>query len=267
VPGLAEHGINVWSRDEAGRARRAIEGLADDGRLVIGIFGMPYSCPPGPYEFALLARDHLPAGIEITAFTPAPMALSVAGPAESAKLEALLAKRGITFLPKHKASAVHPGVVELEEGRELPFDVLLGVPPHRCPPVLVDAGLAEPGGWIKPDPRTLELSGYEDVYAVGDCTAIPLANGMPLPKAGVFAHAQGEVAAARIAARLRGEQPSATFDGLGTCYLETGGGEAAKTYGSFLADPPQVQVSSPAAETLDEKREFERSRLAAWFGA
>jgi hypothetical protein len=27
-----------------------------------------------------------------------------------------------------------------------------------------------------------------------------------------------------------------------------------------------VQVSSPDAATMDEKREFERSRLTAWFG-
>ena len=264
VPGLEEHGINIWDRDRAERAREALRNLSV-GRLLIGIFGMPHSCPPAPYELALLARERLAPEVEIGVFTPAPMALSVAGPAESAKLEALLGQRGVAFMPGHKAESVSPASVRFSDGSEQTFDVLLGVPPHRCPSVLVEAGLAPEGGWLKPDARTLELS-QPDVYAVGDCTTIPLANGLPLPKAGVFAHAQGEVVATRIAARLRGETPSATFAGEGMCYLETGLGQAAKTHGSFLADPPQVQVSSPDEATMAEKREFERSRLAAWFG-
>jgi sulfide:quinone oxidoreductase len=264
VPGLAEHGINIWDRDEVDRARAALESLTR-GRLLIGVFGMPYSCPPAPYELALLARDHVPAEVEVAVFTPAPMALSIAGPQQSAKMEALLARRGVKFLPEHRPTEVRAAEVGFADGSVQAFDVLLGVPPHRCPPVVVAAGLAESGGWIGVDPRTLE-TGQADVYAVGDCTVIPLANGMALPKAGVFAHAQGEVVAARIAARLRGEAATATFSGDGACFLETGRGEAAKTFGSFLADPPRVQVSSPDEATMAEKREFERSRLEAWFG-
>jgi sulfide:quinone oxidoreductase len=268
VPGLAQRGINVWDRAQAERARVALDGLrsAGDGRLVIGVFGQPYPCPPAPYEFGLLAREHLPAGVDVAVFTPAPLALSIAGPTESAKLEGLLAKRGVTLMRERKATEVVDGEVRFADGSSQAFDVLFAVPAHRCPQVLVEAGLAEAGGWVKPDPQTLELAGRPGVYAVGDCTAIPLANGMALPKAGVFAHAQGETVAARIVAHVRGESPSATFAGDGLCFLETGRGEAAKTYGSFLADPPVVQVSSPDVATMDEKREFERSRLEAWFG-
>jgi sulfide:quinone oxidoreductase len=268
VPGLTEHGINVWDRAEAERARAAVDQLRGrgSGRLLVGVFGQPYPCPPAPYEFGLLARDHLPADVDVAVFTPAPLALSIAGPTESAKLEGLLAKRGVTLIRERKATEVADGEVRFAHGSSEAFDVLFAVPPHRCPQVLVEAGLAEPGGWVKPDPRTLELAGRSGVYAVGDCTAIPLANGMALPKAGIFAHAQGETVAARILAHVRGESPIATFAGDGMCFLETGRGEAAKTYGSFLADPPVVQVSSPDAATMDEKREFERSRLEAWFG-
>ena len=44
VPGLAQNGINVWDRDQVERARSAIGNLGG-GRLMIGIFGLPYSCP------------------------------------------------------------------------------------------------------------------------------------------------------------------------------------------------------------------------------
>jgi NADPH-dependent 2,4-dienoyl-CoA reductase/sulfur reductase-like enzyme len=87
------------------------------------------------------------------------------------------------------------------------------------PEVVTAAGLAEPGAWVKVDPATLETR-FPGVYAIGDVTVIPLASGMPLPKAGVFAHAQGEVVAARIADGLAGRTPTATFDGNGMCFRD-----------------------------------------------
>ncbi|MEX2547047.1 MAG: FAD-dependent oxidoreductase, partial [Chloroflexota bacterium] len=264
VPGLAEHGINAWDRAETDRARAAIAGIGR-GRLVIGIFGTPYACPPGPFELAMLARDRLGTGVEISLFSPAPIALPVLGQQESAKLEQLIADRGIDFHPNRKAAAVDEGSIHFSDGSELPYDVLLSVPPHRCPKVLVAAGLAEPGGWVGPDPRTLETA-HDGVYAIGDCTEIKLASGLSLPKAGVFAEAQGEVVAERIGARLRGVPPEATFSGEGACFIETGGGEAAKAEGAFMADPPQVHITQPNAQAMEEKLDFERSRLHAWFG-
>ena len=264
VPGLAEFGINVWDRAEAERARRTIDRL-ERGRLVIGIFGLPYSCPPAPFELALLARDRLGPAVEVSIFSPASIALPVVGATESAKVERLLDERGIQFVAGRQATSVSAGQVKFADDSVEAFDVLLAVPPHRCPQVLIDAGLAEPGGWLKPDPRTLETA-YPGVYAVGDCTVITLAHGLALPKAGIFAEQQGEVVAARIVDRLNGREPAAVFGGEGYCYVETGGGEAARASGLFLADPVAVTISEPSAAALDEKREFERSRLSNWFG-
>jgi sulfide:quinone oxidoreductase len=263
LPGLAEHAINVWDRDEAARARQALSGL-QGGRLLIGIFGAPYSCPPAPFEFALLAREELPAAVDVAVFSPAPMALPLVGATESAKLERLLDDKGIEFLRRHQATEVRAGSVRFADGSTREFDLLLAVPPHRPPKVLVDAGLTTDSGWLEPDRRTMEL-GPAGVYAVGDCIAIPLGGGLAVPKAGVMADAQGTVAAARIASRLRGEEPTAEFDGNGHCFIETGSGRAAKASGSFLAEPPLVRISDPDTETMEEKREFERSRLEKWF--
>jgi sulfide:quinone oxidoreductase len=265
VPGLAEHGINVWDRDQAARARAALSGMTT-GRLLVGIFGTPYSCPPGPFELAMLARDARGPGLEIAVFSPAPMALPVAGAGESAKLERFLAERNIDFKPSHQAVAVDEHSVRFRDGSELAYDVLLAVPPHSSPQVLTTAGLTDPGGWVKPDPRTLETT-YDGVYAIGDCTAITLSNGLPLPKAGVFAQAQGEVVAARIAGRLRGTLPVVTFSGEGVCFIETGGGTAASVEGAFMADPPQVELTEPSSQNMANKMEFEQSRLDDWFGA
>lgn len=266
VPGLAERGINTWDRTQAERARTALDRLSPGARLLIGIFGLPYSCPPAPFELALLARDRLGSEREITVFSPAPIALPVVGAVESAKVERMLADRAIGFMPRHQATAVHEGAVEFADGSTAAFDVLLAVPVHRVPGVLVAAGLAEAGGWVKPNPQTMETA-QRDVYAIGDCTVVPLASGLALPKAGIFAELQGEVVAARILARLRGHETSASFSGEGACFVETGGGKAAKASGAFLADPVSVSISEPTAAALEEKRVFERSRLDHWFGS
>jgi sulfide:quinone oxidoreductase len=89
---------------------------------------------------------------------------------------------------------------------------------------------------------------------------------LALPKAGVFAQAEGEVVAARIATALAGRTPEAEFSGEGMCFLETGRCRASAIQGSFLADPPRVELTEPSEEGFRAKRTFETERLAAWFG-
>lgn len=267
VPGLAEHGLNAWSRDGLEHVHGAVDAFRG-GRVVVGIFGQPYACPPAPYELALLLADRLDErGIdaELSVFSPAPITLPIVGAAGCIPLDARLEERGIAFLPQRQPASVDPGAVIFADGYTLPFDLLLAVPPHRVPSVLVDAGLAEAGGWVKVDRGTLE-TGHPNVYAIGDCTAIGLSNGLPLPKAGLFAQREGETVAARIAARLRGEPPSAVFRGEGACFIETGGGEASMIRGDFYADPPAAELTPSSAAQRVEKERFESDRLTAWFG-
>lgn len=267
IPGLAEHGINVWDRALATRGHDALAELRS-GRLVIGIFGVPYACPPGPFELALLAKEDLDrrgADATVEVFGPMPIALPVVGPLESAKLEGIVEAAGVRFHRGHTAVEVDARTVRFADGKTLAYDVLFGIPPHRCPQILVDAGLAAPGGWVNVDRATLETS-FPHVYAVGDCTVIKLANGLPLPKAGVFAEAEGYVAADRIVDEITGSTSMATFAGEGVCFAEVGGGRAAAVRGRFLAEPPFIAIAEPSSENLAAKVAFESDRLTDWFG-
>jgi sulfide:quinone oxidoreductase len=266
VPGFREHAIDVYDLTQGDRARTAIEAFTG-GRLVIGIFGAPYPCPPAPFELAMLIDERLRArGIDaaVEVFSPLPLSLPILGQAGCGSFESHLEGAGIGFLRNHVATAVDDDAVVFGETRRS-FDLLLGVPPHRASTVVAASGLTGGGPWIKVDPRTLE-TGWAGVYAIGDVTSLSLVNGQMLPKAGAFAQAQGEVVAARIAASLGGGQPTATFAGDGACFLETGGGMAAMVTGGFLADPPAVRLTDASPEHFAAKRAFERERLAAWFG-
>ena len=267
IPGFQQHAFNVYDPQEIPRAARALSEFRG-GRLSIGIFGAPYKCPPAPYEMALLINDSLMSrGIKASmeVFTPQPMSLPILGQTGCDLIESRLADKGITFLPNHKATAVEVGEVVFADKRR-PFDLLLGVPPHRPPAVVRESGLVDGSGWVSVNPRTLETQ-FPGVYAIGDVVQISLANGKPLPKAGVFAEAMGETVADRIAAVFSGQEPKVTFKGEGGCYLEVGGGKAMMVQGSFLAEPgPEVTLTEATAGYLEEKRSFETQRLLGWFG-
>lgn len=267
IPGFQEHAFNVYAAQDIPRAAQALSEFGG-GKLVIGIFGAPYKCPPAPYEMALLINDSLKSrGINasIEVFTPQPMSLPILGQVGCDLIESRLADNGITFLPNHKASAVEAGEVIFGDKRR-PFDLLLGVPPHRPPAVVRESGLVDGTGWVPVNPRTLETQ-FPGVYAIGDVVQILLSNGKPLPKAGVFAEAMGETVAERIAAVFSGQEPEATFRGEGGCYLEVGAGQAMMVQGRFLALPePEITLTEPSSEYLNEKRAFETQRLQRWFG-
>jgi sulfide:quinone oxidoreductase len=258
---------NLYDAGALPAIRRDLEVL-DRGAIVVAVLGAPYKCPPAPYEATLLIDDWLRRrgsrdSVAMTVFTAQPSALPVAGPDASARVAQTLAQRGIAFHSDHKPAGVERGSIRFENGRVERFDMLLAVPRHIAPAVVADGPLADPSGWIEPDPRTLRTS-FEGVYAVGDCISVPLAKGQ-LPKAGVFAEAHGRIAARNIIAEIQGGT-EAEFDGRGYCFMELGDGTAAYVEGDFLAEPePDVRMSEPDEETFRAKQAFERERLEAWF--
>ena len=268
VPGLAEHAHDLYDVDAIPRLADAVARF-DGGVLRILVAGAPYKCPPAPYECAMLLDEHLrERGLRerstIAVSTVQPMLLPNAGKAGSAWLAEQLASRGIAFRTGCKIRAVEASRVVLED-EEAPFELLIGVPPHRPPRVVEASGLAGDGPWIAVDRSTLRTS-HERVFAIGDVTQIKLANGLPLPKAGLFAELEGRVVAAAILAELEGAPHPAAFDGRGFCFVETGRGAAALVEGEFFAQPePNVGIREVSAEHAALKRRFEQERLARWF--
>ena len=183
-------------------------------------------------------------------------------PSASAAILARFEQLGIGWYPERVIRGLDPErrVALLSDDEELPFDLFLGVPRHRAPRVVVDAGLTV-DGWIPADPATLETA-FSDVYAIGDVAATGA------PKAGAFAQGQAAVVAERIAARLRGTDAAAEYSGVGACYLEFGAGEVAKVEVTFTpGNPPAGGIVGPSAELADDKVEFAASRVLRWFGA
>lgn len=268
VPGYREAALDFFSPEGAVACARALATFGG-GRVVVVVAGLPYKCPAAPYEAALLLDDELRRrGIrercEVDVYSPEPAPMPVAGPAMGAAVVGLLEAKGIRFHPGSRVERIEPGSHEvvLADGVRVGYGLLAGIPPHRAPVVVRESRLAGETGWIPVDRSTLE-TGHERVHAIGDVTTITLANGKPLPRAGVFAHGQGRVVAHGIAATLAGQPAGDAFDGIGYCWVETGAGRAAFAVGEFFADPdPTLTLHAPGRAWHAGKVLFERS----WIG-
>jgi len=260
-----------YTLEGAERLREEIANFTS-GRIAIVVAGLPYKCPTAPYEGALLLdhyfrRQRLRADVEIRVFTPEPVPLPMVGNPISEAVTELLAGREIRFSPNARLRAVDPQGRKLlfADGVDAPYDLLIAVPVHEVPSVVREAGLAEEGGWVKVDRETMATP-FEGVYAIGDVTQILLANGLPLPKAAVFAHGEAEVVARNIAAEIKGGEGRWAFGGEGACFLETGYGKAAYITGNFYAEPnPEVRMRQPSFLWWWVKEGFIRTWLWRWF--
>jgi sulfide:quinone oxidoreductase len=231
VPEAIEHfdteAQHFYSAEAAARLRVALDEF-EGGRIVIGIAGMPYKCPPAPLEVAFLIEAELrQRGLRerttIDYCSPIGRAFTIESVSEMAT--PILAEKGIEVHTFFNVETIDPArkVVESLEGEELPYDLLILVPPHKGQQFLIDSGLAPaPGGWLPTDRHTLLVNGRPNVYALGDATDLPLS------KAGSTAHFEAPVVAERLAAAIEGRAPAgkhADYEGKVMCFFEVGDGK------------------------------------------
>jgi sulfide:quinone oxidoreductase len=263
TPGLAEGGHEFYSVAGAKAVRGLLPGF-QGGTVVVGVMTPHYKCPPAPSETAMLMHDYLTvrglrdrSRIVMTTPLPSPLPVSkVAG-------DGILGRFGELGIECHVAAATTrvdaaTRTLHLATGDALRYDLLLAVPVHVAPRVVLDSGLAV-DGWIPVEKGTLKTR-FPDVYAVGDVTSVGTA------RAGVFAEGAGKVVAAQIIARLRGGE-TARYQGEGYCYIEFGGNQVAEIAVNFLGGPkPTSDFKGATAEGFAHKRFFGASRAARWFG-
>lgn len=264
TPGLSA-ATEFYSVPGAAQLGRMLPGF-QGGRVLIAVGGAPFKCPPAPSEAALMMHDYLTrrgirAASEITLALPFKVPVPPS-PEMSRALLAAFAERGISFVPERLLRRVEAGrrVAILDDGREVPYDLLLGVPAIRAPRLLEDAGLTAEG-FVQVNPKTLETP-FPGVYAVGDCAR------QGTPKAGVFAEGAARAVAASLIARLRGGSPDAVHRGTGSCYIEFGAGRIGRVDIDFFSNPagPVGIYHEPSVALRQDKEEFGSSRRARWFG-
>jgi len=265
TPGLLEGGHEFYSPEGAERVRGILEAF-EGGDVVIGVLGGFFKCPPAPNEAALMLDAYLRArGIRdastIRLLTPMPMPIPVSR-TTSDEILAALESRGIEYWPQSLVTHLDPGTktAHVADGRTLSYDLFLGVPVHRAPPVVEESGLTV-DGWVPVDPATFETK-FPGVFAVGDVTSAPV------PRAGVIAEGEAGTVADVLITRIRsGRAEPEPYAGDAVCYIEMGDETVARVDVNFLRGPePTAVFHTPSLDIAEEKRQFGATRRKRWFG-
>lgn len=226
IPGLAEnwgrkvHGF--YTPDSAIGLSGALERF-QGGDLVIDVAEMPIKCPVAPIEFACLADHYLhQRGIRnrsrITLVTP--LAGAFTKPVCNDRLIDVLRQKDIYVIPNSSLAQVEEDHFSCPEGKDVPFDLLVTIPPHEGSDLIEDAGLGDGLGFGLTDKFTLKSMVAERIFLLGDNTNVPTS------KAGSVAHFQADVVVHNLLREIAGEAAEPIADGHANCFIETGFGKS-----------------------------------------
>ncbi len=250
MEGFDQEAHHFYTAAASAKLRKALDAFTG-GKILIGIAGIPYKCPPAPLEVAFLIESELrDRGLreksEIQFLSPINRAFTIESVSEMAT--PIFEEKGIDLqlLAGIDSIDAERKVVITDAMEEYTYDLLICIPPHKGAQVVIDSGLAPKSGWVPTDRHSLQVKKsaapgtkdedverYRNIYALGDATDLPLS------KAGSTAHFEAPVVAERVAAAVLGRKPSgkhALYSGKVMCFFEVGDGKG--TILSFDYDNP-----------------------------
>ena len=232
---------HFYTAEASARLRKALDAFTG-GKIVIGIAGIPYKCPPAPLEVAFLIESELrERGLrdktELTFLSPINRAFTIESVSDMAT--PIFEEKGIRLELLAGVSEIDAErkVVITDAFEEHPYDLLICVPPHKGAQAVIDSGLAPKSGWLPTDRNTLQVKTvakpapgqadadiprFANIFALGDTTDLPLS------KAGSTAHFEAPIVAERVAAAVLGRRPSGkhkSYTGKVMCFFEVGDGK------------------------------------------
>jgi selenide,water dikinase len=111
-------------------------------------------------------------------------------------------ERNIEIVPHRRVASARQDVVVFEDGDTMPYDALIWVTGAVSHPVFTDSGMPTDSRGFVRTRATLQVEGYDDLFAVGDCATM---NDYPkTPKAGVYAVRQGPYLTDNLRAKIEG---------------------------------------------------------------
>jgi sulfide:quinone oxidoreductase len=250
MEGFDQEAHHFYTAAASAKLRKALDAFTG-GKILIGIAGIPYKCPPAPLEVAFLIDSELRERrlrdkTELQFLSPINRAFTIESVSEMAT--PIFEEKGIDLqlLAGIDSIDAERKMVITDAMEEYGYDLLICIPPHKGAQVVTDSGLAPKSGWVPTDRYTLQVKKtaapgtkdedverYSNIFALGDATDLPLS------KAGSTAHFEAPIVAERVAAAVLGRKPSgkhALYTGKVMCFFEVGDGKG--TILSFDYDNP-----------------------------
>lgn len=238
IPGLKDAGHMFFTMESALKLQETMKNFKG-GKVVVAV-GLPHKCPVAPLEFAMMFEDWT-RQLGIRKETEITYAYPLAGPYGTASVAELATKefseRDIhieTFFFMDSVDTEKKELISLD-GRRLPFDLLIAIPPHKGADIIGKSQLGDQDNWLPTDRHKLNLVDYDSIFVVGDATNLPIS------KAGSTAHFESEILAENLIDKVRGGEGNKQYNGKVFCFIETGLNKA--TYISFDYENPPKPVT------------------------
>jgi sulfide:quinone oxidoreductase len=199
------------------------------GTIALGQSSPICVCPPSPVEGILLTdrllrQRGLREKSRLVFFTPYPRAY----PAEPINeiIEPIVKERGIEIMTIFDVDRIDPAERKIYsiEGDTIAYDLPIIIPPFAGAEIAYEpADVVDVDRFLITDKQTLQVKGFDSVYAIGDGTNIPVS------KAGIEAHLESKVVANRLSGGAE------MFDGRTNCPVDLADGRGTFVIGSFTA--------------------------------
>lgn len=222
VPGFFEHADHLLG---VGPAIRFGEKVRDfrEGTIIVG------SCPDGRLPvpvcetaFALarkFATEVVDGSIRIKVVFPESLEAAFGGARLHKELEAAFARHHISVHYEVPIVNITEEEIVSSQGHKIGYDLLMLIPPFRGQSRLADLGIMDEADFIRVDGR-MRVHNLENAYAVGDVVAF---SG---PKFAHMAVRQAEVAAANLAATIKGEEANTEYYHEIATIIDSGGADS-----------------------------------------
>lgn len=224
VPGLADD-LNTFytSMEDAFKVRDLVKNIKG-GKVVVSVASMPVPCPGAPVKFTFMLDSYLRNikknrdDVQLTLVWP----MEPIGPPEFNKLvTGRFKQKNVEVIRNFPLASVDANKKELtsKNGATINYDLLITVPPHKAPQVLIDSGLADEKGWLSADKVTLQYRGpagnYDNVYVLGDLGPADIL------KTGIGAHYQAIAVSQNLINDIYGNKIKTPYRGETGCPIVT----------------------------------------------
>jgi sulfide:quinone oxidoreductase len=135
-------------------------------------------------------------------------------------------RKGISLNFQHNLIEIIPDKKEaifeiLKEGQEgetkkFQYDFMHATPPMGPLDVIKNSPLADQNGWLDVNQHTMQHNSYGNIFGIGDCTNVPTS------KTAAACAAESVAIKRNLFKLMKGEPPSAQYDGYTSCPLVTG---------------------------------------------
>lgn len=222
IPGFFQHAHHLLDIAAAKKFGNALKDFSQ-GQIVVGLSPDAFLPVPVCETAFALSKKFRPEikkkQISVTAVFPETIKDAFGGANIHWELEKAFEKHGINVVSNFQTSEIEEKRILSNNGKSIPFDLLMLIPPFCGHPNLAKNKFADELGFFEVN-GFMQVKGIKNAYAAGDITALPG------PKLAQTAIEQAEVAAANVMRLVDGLEPDAFYYHEIDSIIDAGGADS-----------------------------------------